>query len=181
MNWMRRAALVACLLWMAGSLSMMAQVVPAWNGHGEFLVVGGTASYSRLSYDKRYLGGISAFVDGNINRRVGFEAEARVLRMNQEAGTHADTYLAGPRVISHRFGYWWPYAKVLGGLGHFNYPYNYATGNYFVISPGIGVDYRLSKKWQVRVADVEYQYWTSCPFGAITTYTVSTGLRYRIR
>src|ERR1700712_2828921 len=106
----------------------------AGTGPGSLVTVGATVSGYNIDYGKRDLGGASVYADFNLTWRLGIEGEARLLRYNQEADTHLSTYLVGPRVSfgKHRFN---PYGKLLVGLGRFNFPYDYATGSYFVIAP----------------------------------------------
>jgi hypothetical protein len=66
------------------------------------------------------------------------------------------------------------------GFGEFNFPYHFAHGSYLLVAAGGGVDYRLSRRWSVRLADVEYQNWPQFTFGSMTSVGVSAGIRYRI-
>jgi hypothetical protein len=107
------------------------------------------------------------------------EAEARWLVFHQTGEVHAETWSIGPR-YRYSFGRFQIYGKGLVGLAQFNFPYNYAHGNYLVIAPGGGVDYRLTNRIRLRVADFEYQYWPQFTFGTMTSAGVSTGFRMRI-
>jgi len=151
----------------------------AGTGPGSLVTIGGTVGGYQIDYGKRYLGGGALYADLNPTWRYGIEAEARLLRYNQENDTHLSTYLVGPRVSfgTHRFN---PYAKVLVGLGKFNFPYDYATGNYFVIAPGAGVDMRLTDRIKLRLVDFEYQEWPQFTFGSIHPYGISTGISFSI-
>ena len=155
------------------------QAKPAGTGPGSIVTVGAMASGFKLDYGDRYLGGYGAYVDFNPTWRYGIEGEARLLRFNQEFNVHDSTYLVGPRVSfsPHKIN---PYVKVLVGLGHFNFPFNYATGSYFVIAPGAGVDYRVSERFRVRVVDFEYQEWPQFTFGAIHPYGISSGISFSV-
>ena len=124
--------------------------------------------------------GATAFVDLDTIRRYGFEGEARWVVFNQTENVNTVTYLAGPRVHMS-VGRFQPYAKGLVGLGEFNFPYNLAHGSYLVVAPGGGVDYHLSKKVILRVADFEYDLWPQFTFGAMRSYGISSGIRVRIR
>ena len=165
--------MVACFF----SLGLMghAQARYAGTGPGSLVTVGGTVSGFQSDYGNWMLGGGAVYIDVNPTWRYGLEGEARVLRIHQEASVHESTYLAGPRVSfgTHRLN---PYVKVLVGGGEFNFPYNYAYGNYFVVAPGAGLDYRVSPRVKVRVVDFEYQDWPGFTFGAIRPYGVSMGI-----
>ena len=72
-----------------------------------------------------------------------------------------------------------PYVKGLAGVGHFNFPFGYANGNYFVAAPGGGVEWH-HKRFAVKVVDVEYQMWPQFSYGAIHPYGISTGITFRL-
>jgi len=69
---------------------------------------------------------------------------------------------------------------VLVGFGLFNFPYNFAHGSYLVVAPGGGVDFRLNRRFRVRLVDFEYQIWPQFTYGAMSSVGVSAGIRYRI-
>jgi hypothetical protein len=73
-----------------------------------------------------------------------------------------------------------PFVKVLAGIGHFEFPYRYATGNYFVIAPGAGVDFALNRRLKVRVVQLEYQSWPQFTYGNLHSYGISSGISVRI-
>ncbi len=140
--------------------------------------VGVAASGYTLGYGDRKIIGLAGWVDADTIRRLGVEGEIRRLEYHQRANVHAETYLAGFRYHLN-YGRMQPYIKVLGGDGHFNFPYNFATGNYLVIAGGGGLDYRLSRRWTAR-GDFEYQEWPQFTFGAMNSIGASVGIRYRI-
>jgi hypothetical protein len=151
----------------------------AATGPGSLVTLGATASDFQIDYGKRYLGGVGVYADFNPTWRVGIEGEARFLRYNQFADTHLSTYLVGPRISfgKHRLN---PYVKVLAGLGRFNFPYDDATGSYFVIAPGAGLDYRINQRVKLRLIDFEYQEWPQFSFGPIHPYGISAGISFSI-
>ena len=155
------------------------QATPSGDAGKAFISAGGTASGYYLQYGARKMAGISGFVDVDTRRRIGFEAEGRWLEFNQTSNVHAETYSAGPRYHMN-FGEFQPYAKGMIGLGEFNFPYNLAHGNYVVVIAGGGLDYHLTRRIFVRVADVEYQYWPQFTFGAMSSIGVSSGIRVRV-
>ena len=164
-----------------------AQVVPAADKGGLKLSAGGTASGYYLGYGEVKIAGATAFFDADNIRHYGVEVEARWLTLhtkNEQVGAaaaeHATTYLAGPRYFRN-YGRFQPYAKALVGIGQFNYPYNFARETDLVVAPGGGVDFRLSKKFRWRAVDFEYQFWPQFTYGNMSSYGLSTGLRYIIR
>lgn len=175
-----RAALAAA--WTAVFLqahTARAQVVPSADAGGYRISAGGMVSGFKLGYDQRKLGGYSVFVDVDTIRGLGVEGEAHWLELNKFANEHVETYSAGLRY--HRnWGKSQPYVKGLIGFGDMNFPYDYATGRYTVLTLGGGLDYRLSRRIYLRAADLEYQNWPEFTFGSMSNVGVSTGIRVRI-
>jgi opacity protein-like surface antigen len=175
------AALAAvCLVVCLGALgTARAQVVPSAAAGGFRLSAGGTGSGYDLQYGQRKMLGASAFVDADLMRGLGIEAEGRWLEYHQTDDVHVETYSVGLRyhMNLHRFQ---PYVKGLIGYGDFNFPFNFAHGRYLVATAGGGVDYRVNHRIHIRVADVEYQDWPQFTYGAMTSVGVSAGLRVGI-
>lgn len=159
--------------------SAHAQVVFSGDKGGFTLTAGATASGYQIQYGQQKLLGIAGVVDVDTRRRFGLEAEGRWLMFHQTDQLHATNWLAGPRYHFTR-GRFQFYGKGLVGLGQFYFPYNYAQGNYLVIAPGGGVDYRWTRRISFRLADVEYQIWPQFTFGSMTSPGVSAGVRYHI-
>ena len=178
----RRRTTLSAFVVVAGLTGMRpaaAQVVPSGDKGGLTLSAGATASGYEIQYGQQKLLGIAAIVDADTRRRLGIEAEARWLMYHETNGLKATTWSAGPRYhfSNGKFQF---YGKGLVGVGQFTFPYNYAHGSYLVISPGGGVDYHWKHKISIRVADFEYQYWPQFTYGAMSTYGLSAGVRYRI-
>lgn len=155
-----------------------AQAAESANAGHAFVNVGGGGSGFYIQYGERKNLGLTAWVDADTIRHFGVEGEARWLEYHQTANVHVETYLIGAR-YHFDVGRMQPYVKALVGSGHFNFPYNYAYGNYLVIAPGGGVDYRLSRRWSAR-ADFEYQYWPQFTYGAMSSPGATVGLRFRV-
>jgi hypothetical protein len=162
----------------AGERGAVAQSAESANAGRALVSVGVAASGYTLGYGDRRIIGMAAWIDADTIRRFGFETEMRRLEYHQTANVHAETYLTGVRYHVN-LSRTQPYVKVLGGYGHFNFPYNYAKGSYFVIAGGGGVDYRLSHRWTVR-ADVEYQSWPQFTYGPMNSIGANVGIRCRV-
>ena len=163
----------------AGLHPAFGQVVPAGDSGGYNLTVGATATGYALQYGDRKMIGIAAIADLDTKRRIGFEGEAQWLIFHQTANVHTTTWLVGPR-YHLTYGRFQPYAKGLIGFGQFNYPYNLCQDTDLVIAPGGGVDYRISRRVRVRLADFEYQFWPQFHYGALSSYGISSGIRIRV-
>jgi len=177
----RRAVFMAVLLFACLGLARnaSAQVVFAGDEGGLTLTAGATASGYEVQYGEQKLLGIAAVVDVDTRRRFGLEAEGRWLMFHETNQLHATTWMAGPRYHFTR-GKFQYYGKGLVGVGQFYFPYNLAQGNYLVIAPGGGVDYRWTRRVSFRLADVEYQFWPQFTFGSMSSYGVSAGVLYHI-
>jgi hypothetical protein len=156
-----------------------AQVGPSGDRGALAISAGATASGEYVQYGERRMLGIAGFVDADTRRHLGVEAEGRWEEYYQTADVHLETYSVGARYhfTLRRFQ---PYVKGLIGFGDFNFPYNLATGRYLVTTGGAGLDLRLGQRFQLRAADVEYQYWPQFTFGSMTTMSASFGLRVHV-
>ena len=155
-----------------------AQVAEPANSGGVSVSVGGGITGSWLQYGQRKEFGFMSFLDTDSKSRLGIETEARWLEFNKTADTHVDTYLAGIR-YHFNANRWQPYLKLLTGVGEFTFPYDYAHGRYFVSAAGVGTDYRLTRRWGLRL-DGEYQRWPQFTFGSISSTSIVVGARYYI-
>lgn len=170
--------LVTALIAGLGGAHAAAQSRESATAGRSFVWVGGGASEYYLQYGREKIAGLTGFFDADTVRRVGIEGEGRWLDLHETHNVHAETFLAGPR-YHFDFGRVQPYVKGMAGMGRFNFPYNYASGKYFVIAPGGGADYFISPRLSVR-GDFEYQYWPQFTFGPMSSGGLSIGLRYLV-
>jgi hypothetical protein len=172
-------ALAFAVLAVAGGRAALGQVPESANLGGFTLSIGGGVSEYYIQYGQRKNLGLTGSVDADSTRHFGIETEGRWLADHTPADIQIKTYLAGARYHFNVGKSWQPYTKALLGVGMCRFPYNYAYGSYFVIAPGGGVDYRLTRGWSVRV-DGEYQYWPHFTFRAMSSAGLSVGVRYYI-
>lgn len=170
--------LVLSVLILASGRPALGQSQESATAGGVSLWVGAGVSGYYLQYGAVKNLGITGYVDADSVRRLGIETEGRWLDYHQTSNIHAETYLGGLR-YHFNMGRFQPYVKGLAGIGEFNFTYNYAHGRYFVVAPGAGLDYRITRRLSARV-DGEYQYWPQFTFGAMSSGGVTVGLRYRI-
>jgi hypothetical protein len=156
------------------------QVVYSGDKGGFGLSAGATGSGYEVEYGQQKLLGVAGFVDVDTTRRFGAEGEARFLMFHNPDQLETRTYMGGPR-YHMSMGKFQFYGKGLVGFGQFTFPYDLAKGNYLVIAPGGGVDYRWKRKISIRVADIEYQIWPQFTYGSMNSYGVSAGISYHIR
>ncbi len=158
---------------------LRAQDIPAAKGPGSAVTLGATVAAFHSDYGQRTLDGGTVYLDANLYRRIGVEAEARTLSLHTDDGLRQSTYLVGPRFSSSRRTLR-PYTKLLAGRGIFQFPYHYAHGAYVVVAAGAGLDWHLNRSATVRVIDFEYQRWPQFTFGELRPYGISTGLSLRL-
>ncbi len=169
------------------SLWACAQTTPDARAGFERIAVGGYYSYFDTNYSGYRMAGPGAYIDWSSSMlwHVGVEGEGRWLILNGQNDFSEYTYLAGPRyrfAVGKRLK---PYAKFLLGAGVVNFPYHLAHGGYFVIAPGGGVDFAVSRRWGLR-ADYEYQIWPDAvgipgiQSAALKPNGVSAGISYRV-
>lgn len=159
-----------------------AQAYYAGTGPGSYITLGATFSgFESGQYGKTLLTGGSLFLDANLYRRIGVEAEARALNHGSIEGIRETSYLVGPK-LSLKGRRLRPYAKLLVGRGDFRFPFGDAYGKYFVVAPGAGIDWRVShSRFHLRLIDAEYQFWPNfIPFGKISPFGASAGLSFQL-
>jgi hypothetical protein len=132
--------------------------------------------------------GIGIFADYNIHNRWGAEGEARWLHWDGEGAQVESTYLIGPRFRIYtwrRMGIWAKFLAGAGGIRTANYPTPPSLkGTMFVYAPGGSVDYRLNRKFAVRV-DYEQQKWPTFGISPPHNHSLSPngfsfGIAYRV-
>jgi hypothetical protein len=169
-------------LLLAVTHSAAAQALPAGIGPGSYTTVGVAGSFFKSDYGQTNLYGLNVFVDANITRRVGIEAEARFLRHpgNDPQSVSMNTYMVGPRISLKPRG-WVPYVKMPIGVAHMTFPYGYATGSYLALAPGAGLELWLpGNRVHIRLVDAEYQIWPQFTYGKLNPYGVSAGISIRV-
>jgi len=127
--------------------------------------------------------GVGAYVDVKYNRWIQVEAEGRWLRFNQYRNISQDNYLISPRVPIHRFWKAQIYGKVLFGEARMTFPPIFQPGgrlSYTDIAFGGGADIKLSRRFSLRLPDLEYQYWPKWSNANLKPYGAIVGIGYKI-
>ena len=175
MKWMLVFALAVC-----GVRHGEAQARPTATGPGIALTVGGGYAAYQVQYGQRVDYGTMAFADFHASGRWGVEAEGRWLHWHTDEGVTQATYLVGPHVYLSRRGLVHTYAKLLVGDAHMQFPFGYASGDYFVLAPGAGVDLHVAPRVDVRLLDIERQTWPQFSYGPLHPYGISAGVHFRL-
>ena len=167
---------------LTAAVSARAQVVQSAEGRKLKIYAGGEASAFQPDYAGQgvaqtspyRLYGVGAYVDANFTRWIQIEAEGRWLNYNEYASIGESTYMIGPRVPIVEYKRFTPYGKFLFGMvgGTF------LTGRAASYAYGGGLDYRLSRRFQIRCFDFEEQDWRVTP--SLHPYGASIGVSYRV-
>jgi opacity protein-like surface antigen len=167
---------------------LQAQAAPAAYRTPHLLWVGAEFSDVRASFpyqSNQRLSGVGAFVDFKLNGHVGLEGDARFLSFGGFENSTESSYLAGPKAYLFARGKFQPYGKLLLGVGKIHYPFEIGDASYFALAPGVGSNYRLSRRWMLR-AEYEYQMWLNSPGFAnepnhsLTPNGFHVGVAYRV-
>lgn len=184
---MKRHHLVGLFIFLFGcSLASHAQAVPMATRLGS-VQVGAGFSFAIPDYGGTYIKGYTIYGDADLWRRVGVEADVHQVNVLTPTDIGEDTYLVGPRFTLLRRDRVRAYAKVLGGIGRFEYqsgvhPHPF-TDTFGVFSVGGGIDFRASRHINIRAIDIEAQKWPSYgtpgfPAHGLTPFVTTFGAAY---
>jgi hypothetical protein len=173
---LRRAIVLAMTLCAAHA---NAQDIATAKGPGGYFAVGGGVSMFEADYGQRALGGGLLYADMNPEWRIGFEGEARYLRLHTDEDVTETNYFVGP-TYTRRFMGFRPYAKFLVGAEKITLPFHYAQGTFFTYVPGGGVQLVAGDRLILRVIDFEYQISPFATYGQLRPYGISAGFSIRL-
>jgi hypothetical protein len=149
--------------------------------------VGAGFSFAIPDYGPTYIKGYTIYADFDLWRRIGIEGDVHRVNVLTPTDIGQDTYLIGPRFSLIRQRRVNVYAKVLGGLGSFEYQKGYYqhphTDSFGVLSVGGGIDFRASRHINVRAIDIEAQKWPSYgtpghPAHGLSPFVTTFGVAY---
>jgi hypothetical protein len=177
---LKRHTLIGCF---ACVLSMStwshAQATPTASRLGSIaLGVGGTIINPDFAQSK--IGAITFFADINLPYNLGVEGVIHY-SVNTPSDVSENSYLIGPRyIVRHKRVE--GYAKGLVGVGHFGLQQgSYAnpnTATYFEYALGGGIDVRVSRHFNIRAIDFEYQKWPGFSPHTLSPYGGTIGVSY---
>jgi hypothetical protein len=179
--WSSLASLFA-LFTLAISQNVSAQALPA--ASREPVEVGAAFSFGSPSYNDTptYVEGLTVFGDLGFTRRIAAEFDLHFDSLLTPEDIGEDSYLIGPRFSVLREDRANVYLKALGGIGRFSYQSgSYAnphTDTYGVVAFGAGIEFRVSRRFNVRAIDLEYQVWPGFAPGTLHPVVASTGIAY---
>jgi hypothetical protein len=169
---------VATLL--AGSGIAAAQALPTASRAP--IQVGIAGSFVSTDYAFDYSKGITVYGDLGFTKRFSLEADVHQTSLSTPSGVGEDSYLVGPRyslIMEDRANV---YVKALGGIGRFVYEpkafSNPHSNSYGAFAFGAGIEYQLSRRFNVRAIDIEYQTWPGYPPRGLTPFVTTIGIAY---
>ena len=178
---MKRFQLWAALALIFGAFApqLLGQAVPT-AFRQRSLQVGAGFSFAGPDYTPQTLYGFSLYADLNLTRNLGAEVSIHQINLGGNRYFGENSYVLGPRYIFHykRFN---PYAKALLGYGVFqdNFPdHKHTSDAYFSYGIGGGVDYHLTDRVNLRLADVEFQKWPNFPPTGLSPVVYTFGAAY---
>ena len=160
---MKRYSVVGLLISVLGLPIMShAQAVPMATRLGS-AQVGAGFSFATPDYGQTFIKGFTVYGDVDVVHRLGIEGDVHYVSILTPTDIGEDTFLVGPRFSIIRQGRVDAYAKVLGGVGRFEYqsggyPHPH-TDSFGVVSFGGGIDFRASQHINIRAIDIEAQRW----------------------
>jgi len=167
--------------------ALHAQATPAATRGG---IAQAGASYTVSNEDEypgKYLQGMTIYGTFDLNNHLGVEGNVHLVSAFKSYYSYKETsYDAGLRWTQH-YRKFSPYAKGLVGFGHATAPFRdqivggSTPGTYFLFALGVGLDYSLTDKMNIRCLDFEYQRWPNFPPHGLTPPLLSVGAAYRFR
>ena len=131
-------------------------------------------------YGARDNKGLAFWADYDFSRHVGLEAGYRLGGLIAPGGIAEDTFLAGPRVLVRR-GRATGYARVMAGRGRIENEFYGQASTFNLYSLGGGVEYKVSRRLNVRAVDFELQKWPDFRPSSLSPTVITIGLSYVIR
>src|ERR1700712_4068781 len=180
---MKPAFCAALFLVLPASLAG-AQALPA--ASREPIEVGAAFSFGSPDFEQTttYVEGVTVFANAGIKGRLGAQIDVHLDGLITPIDIGQDTYQIGPRFSLLHEDRVNIYAKVIGGIGRFSYQAgtypNPSSATYGVFSFGAGIEYRVSRRFDVRAMDLEFQTWPGFPGGSLHPVVASMGLAWRL-
>jgi hypothetical protein len=181
---LKRLKILGLLVSVLGlSISAHAQAVPTATGNPERLQIGGGYTFALPDYAETNIGGITIYGTYDIWRGIGVEGTMHFITLHTPTDIGETTYLIGPRYVYPIKQRVRVYAKVLGGLGKFQFQvgdiyFPQSEANYGVLSMGGGVDIRVQRHINIRAFDFEAQKWLNFTPHTLSPLVYTFGVAY---
>lgn len=152
----------------------------------EPIEVGAAFSFGSPDFQQTttYVEGITLYANAGLRGRLAAQIDVHLDSFITPIDIGENTFQIGPRFSVLHEDRANVYVKAIGGLGTFAYQAgSYAvpqTYTYGVFSLGAGVEYRVSRRIDVRAIDLEFQNWEGFPGGTLHPVVASMGLAWRL-
>ncbi len=180
---MKRHTLIGCFAALLALTTMShAQAIPAAS-RGSSVQAGAGWFFDSPDFGQKNIYGATFYGDYDVRSHFGGEAEIHYTGISAD-GVSENSYLFGPRFILHHNNFQ-GYGKALFGVSRFSLTVagvpDPNTGTYFEYTLGGGVEYRATRRINIRLADFEAQKWPSFAKSALTPYLFTAGVAWVFR
>jgi hypothetical protein len=169
---------IACVFGLSVFAHSQASPTATRSGGGRLQIgIGGSAIRNDLNL--RHSDTFDVYGTLDLTTHIGIEGDIR-LNVISPDNRGMNNYLLGPRYVFH-YGRFQPYVKVLGGIGTVTYETggkNDFTSRHPAVAIGGGLDTRITRHINVRLPDVEYQFWPTFSNTGLNPLVVSAGVAY---
>jgi len=176
-RWTALLVLLAALLYVAPQAGAQAVYTATRKTR---IQVGAGALYLKNDYTERANEGVTVWGDYDFSKYIGLELEGHFGGIRVPDDINENSYLVGPR-LSYRRGRLNIFGKVMVGRGTISTQYTSqpnSSASYNMFAGGGGLEYRASRSFNIRVADIEMQNWYAFKPHSLSPLAVSAGLFY---
>jgi|HubBroStandDraft_5_1064220.scaffolds.fasta_scaffold407153_1 hypothetical protein len=167
----------ASLLVLVPSLRAQADYTATKNSR---IQAGAGFMYLQPQYVNSNIEGISAWADYDFWKFLGAEVSVHLGNVITPADINENSYAVGPRFIYHRRKFT-GYAKILFGRATISNTDLNTSSSYNIYSFGGGLEYKITRRINIRVVDFDYQQWPNFEPSTLTPLAVTIGASYIIR
>jgi hypothetical protein len=135
--------------------------------------------FLKPDYVNTNIQGVSFWGDYDFLKHVGVEASVHIGSIITPSDIDENSYMVGPRFMIRRHKFT-GYAKFIFGRATItNTDYNLSS-SYNAYAYGGGLEYRATRKINVRVLDFEYQQWPNFEPNTLSPIAITVGAAYII-
>ncbi len=144
------------------------------------LQAGAGAMYLKTDYAPDANQGVAFWADLDLRRYLGLEVEGRLGGIVSPGDIGENSWLLGPRLIYRRH----PvalYAKLMLGRAKITNQLLNQSSTFNVYGFGGGLEYKVTPKLNIRLADVELQRWPDFQPNSLSPLAITVGMSYVVR
>ena len=124
--------------------------------------------------------GVAVWGDYDVRAFIGLEAEGRLGGLVAPGGIGENSYLVGPRLLYRRRRIT-GYGKLMAGRGSISNRVLNQSSSFNVYAFGGGLEYKVSRRFNLRAVDVELQRWPDFRPNTLSPMSLSAGVSYVLR